>query len=394
MASSFSPKRYLSKIHAPQLLSELIAHHGEQALFEINDQTPRKLAVELMTDSIKNLDTSARLAVLRDLAYVSSITSEHTARCAKKLFQEQGVAFEPEIECITDHDLILYIYLRHTDVADQLAFLAPFYASKSYVLYEAPEIAKDVIETKISELTREYTRIANKDDNATEQSLEHLFLNNTLYIESTFEGGYTTATAINKETGELDRKHATRKPQTVRVAYLPQDNVVLIAGNISKQDKMIFLDTFLRIVCTSGYEEKVETYNLTSFKDLSFDFTRHNKGTPFIKATISSVTLSYADGKKRLRIALPSSRDHNNLTALKETLDELGLSEKLQSFDIANISFGFMFQNKDNIEKSIRVSCSLSPLRANLCPLFEYENYAKTLLKHAGIYEGWKVVEK
>jgi hypothetical protein len=48
MAQSFSIKKYLSKLQSHELLSELIANHGAQALFEINDQTPRKLAVQLM----------------------------------------------------------------------------------------------------------------------------------------------------------------------------------------------------------------------------------------------------------------------------------------------------------------------------------------------------------
>jgi hypothetical protein len=395
MAQSFTTKKYFSKIFAHQLISELAEHHGAQLFFEINDQTPRKLAVQLMEDSIKSLDTEQRLAILKDLSFVSSITSAHTASLGKKLFKaETKKEFEPEIECTTPHDIVLYLFLRHEDIADKLAFLFPLYASKSYISYEAKKVEQAEVDLKLTELAREFTRLANKDDNATEQEMEHLFLDNILYVESKFQGSYNVESKLDAKTGEIDRKAVTRKIETVRIAYLPEENVVLLAGNVSKQQKMIFLDTFLRVVCSTGYEEKIESYDLLPLKNLSFDFVQHNKGTPFIKASIKSVTLSYSEGKKKLRIALPSSREHNNMSALSETLNELGLDEKFPSFDIVNMTFGFMFQNKDNPEKGVNVSCSISPTRATLCPLFEYERYTKQILKNAGVYEGWKVKEE
>ncbi|MFA5131712.1 MAG: hypothetical protein WC444_00070 [Candidatus Paceibacterota bacterium] len=392
MAKSFSTKKYLSKLFAPQLLSELATKHGTQMFFEINDQTPRKLAVSLMEDSIKALDTEPRLEILKDLSYLASITSAHTASLGKKLFKEQTKKdFEPEIECVSDHDVVLYIFLRHEEIADKLAFLFPFYASKSYISYEAKKVEQLDAEVKLTELTREFTRLANKDDNATEQEMEHLFLNDILYIESKFQGSYDVENKVDAKTGEINRKHVSRKIETVRIAYLPKEETVLIAGNVSKEQKIIFLDTFLRIVCGGGYEEKIEVYNLLPLKNLSLDFTQHNKGTPFIKATIKSVTVSYEEGKKKLRLTLPSSNDHTGMQALKETLGELGLEERFSSFDIVNMTFGFMFQNKEKQDKAVNVSCSISPSRASLCPLFEYERYTKAILKNAGVYEGWKV---
>jgi hypothetical protein len=395
MASSFSTKKYFSKLFAPELLSELAAKHGAQLFFEINDQTPRKLAVSLMEDSIKSLDTAKRLDVIKDLSYVSSITSAYTASLGKKLFKlETGKDFEPEIECTSDHDTVLYIFLRHEAIADKLAFLFPFYASKSYISYEASKITEDVAETKLTELAREFTRLANKDDNATEQEMKHLLLDNILYIESTFQGPYDIESKLDATTGEINRKHATRKIETVRIAYLPSEGIVLVAGNVSKQQKILFMDTFLRIVTNGGYEEKVESFDLLPLKNLSLDFAQYNKGTPFIKASIKSATISYAEGKKKLRLTLPSSRDHSGLQALKETLDELGLEERFGSFDIVNMTFGFMFQNKEKQDKAVHVNVSISPNRASLCPLFEYERYAKAMLKSAGIYEGFKLLEK
>lgn len=395
MAQSFSLKRHLSKVTAHPLLSELIANHGEQAFFEINEQTPRKLAVQLMEDSVKALDTEKRLDVMKDLSYVSSITSAHTASLGKKLFKkETGKDFEPDIECPTDADTVLYFFLRHENIADRLAFLHPFYASRSYISYEAKKVGEAEAETKLTELAREFTRLANKDDNATEQEMEHLFLDSVLYIESKFQGAYGIESKIDAATGEINKKHASRKIETVRIAYVPEEEVVLVAGNVSKQQKMIFLDTFLRVVTAGGYEEKTESYNLAPFQTLTFDFVSHNKATPFIKANIKSVTLSYAEGKKKLRIALPASREHANLQALSETLNELGLAERFGSFTIANITFSFMFQNKEKQDKAVNVSCSISPARASLCPLFEYERYTKAILKNAGVYEGLKVSEK
>lgn len=394
MAQSFSTKKYFSKLFAHTLISELAEKHGTQLFFEINDQTPRKLAVQLLDDSIKSLDTATRLEVIKDLSYISSITSTHTASLGKKLFkQETGKDFEPEIECASDTDTVLYIFLRHETIADKLAFLYPFYASKSYLSYEAKNKEQPEIETKLTELSREFTRLANKDDNVTEQEMEHLFLDDVLYLESKFQGAYDVESKLDAKTGEINRRHVTRKIERVRIAYLPQEEIMLIAGNVSKPQKMIFMDTFLRIVTDGGYEEKVERYDLAPLKNLSLDFTQFNKGTPFIKASIKSATISYADGKKKLRLSLPGGREHTNMQALSETLDELDLMEKFGSFDIVNMTFGFMFQNKEQQDKSVNVSCSISPNRASLCPLFPYERYTKAILKNAKIYEGFKLLE-
>lgn len=395
MAQSFSLKKYLSKITAHSLMSELIANHGEQALFEINEQTPRKLAIQLMEDAVKALDTEKRLEVIKELSYISSITSTHTARLGKKLFKkENGKEFEPEVECATEADTVLYFYLRHRETADKMAFLHPFYASKGYFSYETGKADAVEAEFKLVELSREFTRIANKDDNATELEMDHLSIDGVLHIEARFQGSYDIESRLDATTGEINKKHATRKIETIRIAYLPDEETVLIAGNVAKMQKRIFLDTFLRVITGGGYEGKIECYNLAPLKNLSLDFAGHNKGTPFIKTSIKSATVSYAGGGKKLRLALLSSREHSNLSALQESLGELGLEERFGTFDIVNMTFGFMFQNKENEHKAVNVSCSISRNKATLCPLFEYERYAKSILKNAGIYEGWKVMEK
>ncbi|MDB5260598.1 MAG: hypothetical protein JWN37_829 [Candidatus Nomurabacteria bacterium] len=393
MAQSFSTKKYFSKLFAHQLLSELAQKHNTQLFFEINDQTPRKLAVELMEDSVKSMDTDNRINFLKDLSYISSITNSHSATLGKKLFKnETGKDFEPEVECATDTDVVLYFFLRHNDIADKLSFLTPFYSSKSYFGYEARKMEKVESEVNLTELEREFEKLANKD-NATEFAAENMYLENVLYIESIFHGAYDVGNKMDVVTGEMSRKHISRKIEVVRIAYIPQEEIVLISGNIPMSKKLIFLDTFLRIMFGTGYEEKVESYNLAPLRDLSIDFTKYNKDTPFIKAHITSTTFSYAKGKKKLRISVPSSIDKTNMQALQETLNELGLQEKFNSFEIMNMSFKFIFQNKEKIDKSVSVTCSLSPTRASLCPLFEYELYTKKILKNAGIYEGFKLPE-
>ena len=146
-------------------------------MFEINDQTPRKLAISLMEDSIKALDPEVRLEIIKELSYISSITNSHTASLGKKLYKEQtGKSFEPEIKCNSDSDVVLYLYLQHKDIGDKIAFLYPFYSSKSYLSYEAKKFEKLETEVKLDGLSREFTRLANKEDNATEQEMEYLLL--------------------------------------------------------------------------------------------------------------------------------------------------------------------------------------------------------------------------
>lgn len=395
MAQSLSLRKYFSKVNAHSLVTELIGNHGIQVFLEINGETPRKLAVQLMEDAIKALDTEKRLEVIKELSFVSSITSTHTASLGRKLFlREMGKEFEPEVECVSDADIVLYLHLRHEKIADKLAFLHPFYASRSYFSYEAKKVDELEAEIKLAELSREFTRIANKDGNATEQEMEHLFLDDTLYIESKFQGSYDIESKLDAATGEINRKHATRKIETIRIAYLPNEETVLLGGNVSKLQKRIFLDTFLRTVTGGGYEDKIETYDLSLLRNMAFDFVPHNKGTPFIRASIRSATLAYADGKKKIRLTIPSSRNHSNLSALRESMEELGLEGRFGSFAIMNMTFGFVFQNKDKQDKAVNVSCSISPNKSSLCPLFEYERYTKSILKNAGIYGGFKTAEK
>ena len=90
-----------------------------------------------------------------------------------------------------------------------------------------------------------------------------------------------------------------------------------------------------------------------------------------------------------MRLTLPSSVQENGLTPLFSTLEELELKKNFQNYSVENVALNFSFINKQNPEKSIPVSCSLSKNKSSLCPLFPYDRYARSLLKLSGIDNGF-----
>jgi hypothetical protein len=70
-------------------------------------------------------------------------------------------------------------------------------------------------------------------------------------------------------------------------------------------------------------------------------------------------------------------------------LDELTLTKQFELYTIENVSLGFYFIDSKKADKSIAASCSLSPNKSSLCPLFPYDRYTRTLLKQAGIDHGF-----
>ena len=129
MAQSFSTKKYFSKIFVPSLIQKLYAKHNAEVFFDINDQTPRKTAVDMMVESFTVLDPAQKIDIEGELSYISSFSTKHTARLAKLLYKETtGKEFEPEVECTTDHDYALYFSLYHEDLVEHIIFLNEFYA--------------------------------------------------------------------------------------------------------------------------------------------------------------------------------------------------------------------------------------------------------------------------
>jgi hypothetical protein len=393
MAKSFSVKNYFKKIHTYELLADLYEKHQIVAILGITETTSRKNAVDSMMDFYKSIEPSQKIDIEKELALIGTLSTKYSVALFIALLKQKKLPYEEtQIECKTDEDKVLYYYLYHKDIFDEVLFFHDFYTSRGYMLYEAKEVDMIAAEFAITELTKEFKRIANKDDRTTECDVTAKSLDGLLYVHATFEGSAELSPKRDATTGEIDRTRTVRKQEEVQIVYLPKDKEVLISYTGSKHEKLIFLDTFLRVVCTSSYQDKVESFDLTTFKKQDFDFSKTNKGVPLLTWKIKAITLSFGSGektKKKMRLSLPSTVQENGLNPLFSTLDELELTTKLQGYTIENIALSFSFIDTRKPEKSVNVSCSLSLTKSSLCPLFPYDRYARTLLKHSGIDGGF-----
>lgn len=393
--ATFSPKNYFKKIQSPSVLIKYYSDNGIQAFFEITDQTPRKRAVEIMLDFYLSLSPEEKYDIERELALIDSLSTKYAPEIFIKILKQNGAKnTEMLIECISDHDKVLYYYTHHKDIVDQAFFIHDFYTTKGYMLYEAKEVALDKVEMEIGECTREFKLIANKEDRATELDIETKTLDGIFYLFGTFEGSPLLTPTKNKETGEIDRKKTTRKIEQIRIVYLPNDKEILISYTGSKQEKVLFLDTFLRVMGAGGYDDKVQNFDISVFKDEIFDFMRWNKGVPLLNWKIKSIALSVGEGtlKKKLRMTLPSSAQEFNLSPLFSTIDELSISKAFESCAIESVALSITLSKIGNSEKSVRVGCTISPSKSSLSPLLPYDRYVRALLKQSGIDKGF--VEK
>lgn len=392
MAQAFSTKNYFKKIYTAQLLTEYYATHNIQALFEITDKTPRKNAITIFVDFFKSLSPLERIDIERELALISTISTKYSPALFIALLKQKKLPHEEtDVECVSDHDKVLYYYLYHKDVFDEVLYFHDFYTTRGYMLYEAKEVAMDVAELAIGEFTRECMRITNKDDRATECEVQANSLDGILYVNATFEGSPVITPTRDAETGELDRTRTTRKLEQIHIVYLPGDKEIMISYTGSKQEKLIFLDTFLRIVCNDGYHDKSESFDLSLCKTPAFDFSQTNKGLPLLTWKVKAVTLSFGNGektKKKMRLSLPSDVQENGLAPLFSTLEQLGIAS-LESFILEQLTLSFSFTNGAKPDSAITVPCSVSLIKSSLCPLFPYDRYARTLLKQAGIDKGF-----
>ncbi len=393
MAKSFSIKNYFKKIHTHELLADLYEKNSITAILGITESTSRKNAVDIMMDFYKSLSPSDRIEIEKELIVISTLSTKHSIPLFVSLLKEKKLPYDiTTVECKTTEDRVLYYYLYHKDIFDEVMFFHDFYTSRGYMLYEAKEIDLVGALFSITELTKEFKRLANKDERATECDVTAKSLDGLLYLHATFEGGSHISPRRDSTTGELDRTRTVRKHEEVKIVYLPKDKEVLISYTGSKHEKLIFLDTFLRIVCSGAYIEKIESFDLKKIKNKDFDFSTSNNNTPLLMWKIKGITLSFGGeekSKKKMKLSLPSTVQEDRLNPLFSTLDELSLSKQFQLYSIENVTLSFSFINKENPEKSINVSCSLSQNKSSLCPLFQYDRHARVLLKQSGIYEGF-----
>jgi hypothetical protein len=201
MAKAFSAKQYFKKIYAPDLIVELYKRHNIVALFEITEQTPRKNAVGIFTDFYSSLSPEEKILVDEDLALVASVSTQYAPSLCINLLKKKGIPHEvTQIECTSDHDKTMYYYLFHKDIFDEMFFFHDFYTSKGYMRYEAKKVDLEAASFATTELTKEFTRIVNKDENQTECSVNHNVLENILYVTAQFSSGKEIVTEQDKET--------------------------------------------------------------------------------------------------------------------------------------------------------------------------------------------------
>ena len=384
MASAFSVKNYLKKIYSPDILVEYYKRHGITAIFEITESTPRKTAVSILVDFYNSLSPEQKIEIQQDFILLNSISTKHIPHIIYSVLKDKKIPTVTEIECVSDHDKVLYYFIYNTEVFEAARFFHSFYASRGYMIYEAKEIPLLEADLKMTSFTKECTRIANKEDNATECEYEHSILDGLLFFTMTFD-----STLVLSESKEVSSK---RRKEVLRIVYLPSDKEILISYTGSKHEKLIFLDTFLRTVCLDGYTGKIESFDISHFSDNDFDFRKTNKGTPLLTWKIKAATLSFGGNektKKKIKLLIPSSPQEHGLAPLYGALDELGVSSIIKTCKIENVSLVFSFTNAQKPDKSILVSCSVSKVKSSLCPLFPYDRLARTLLKQAGIEQGF-----
>lgn len=392
MASAFSTKNYFKKIYSPEVLVEFYKRHNIVALFEVTESTPRKNVVGIFLDFYTTLPPEQKIEVEKELALISSVSTKYSASIFKAVLVEKKMSEITQLECISEHDKVLYHYLFNREVFDEVLFFHDFYSSRGYMLYEAKEVDLTTVNLAMTELTKEFIRIANKEDNATECNFTHKTLDGMLYLTMVFEGKPMLSTKKDATTGEIDRTATKRREEVVKIVYLPSDKEVLISYTGGKHEKLIFLDTFLRIVCKSGYEGKEESFDLSPFSHEDFDFSKTNRGIPLLTWKVKAVTLAFGGNekqKKKMKLIIPSTPQEHGLAPLRTTLEEIGILSKIKEYKIENIALSFSLTNREKVDKSMLVACSLSRSKSSLCPLFPYDRMIRTLLKQAHIEQGF-----
>jgi hypothetical protein len=379
MAKAFSIQNYFKKIHAPDLVTEFYKSHNITAIFEVTENTPRKNVIASFMEFYQSLSPEEQLTVKEDLSTVSSVSSKHSPYLLSRILQERNIPDVPTIECHSDYDAVLYYYLFNKDVFSDLLFFHQFYISKGYMLYEAGKVDLKDADFATTELAREYTRISQKENSETTCALTTKILNDVLYVHA----------EITEKSSEEDVE--PKILEVINIAYMKDDAEVLISYTGKKYDKLIYLDTFLRIVCKTGYEAKELAYTLSPIQHDDFDFAKHKDGTPLMTWKIKGITLSFGNEKVRnkMKLTLPSGVHEYGLSPLKNTLTELSLTSKWKEYTVDSVTLSFSFVHLEKGDKSVQTPCTVSLSKSSLCPLFPYDRYARSILQASGIERGF-----
>jgi hypothetical protein len=377
--ATFKPKAFFKKIYAYPLITELYKRHDIIALFELTEQSSRKTVTNVLKDFYDSLSPEHKIEIDKELATIATLATVHGEYLFPLVLKKRSVSSVTTTDCTSKEDTALYYHLFHKDdIFDDVSFLHSFFVKPSYMLYETKDIDLKEAEFNITELTKEYKRILDKESLGKEYETSHTTLANTLYYS-----------LKAKEIG-------SKKEEFLRVVYIKDTNEALISFNGSKYDKIILLDTFLRVICNDGYLEREESYDMSNFKKDSFDFSSHKNGTPLMSWKIKGVTLTLGGdkAKKIVKLNLPTQQESSGLHPLFSFYKELDIEKTAELAHLTSASFSLYFMNEKNKEKSIHVPITLREKGSNLCPLYPYHSYARKILKESGMYRGFVDIVK
>lgn len=375
----FKSVSFFKKIHAHPLLVELYKRHEITALFELTEQSSRKTVITVLTDFYESLSPEQKMLIDEELSTVNSVATTHGEYLFPLVLAKNDTSTVTNIDCKTKEDLALYYYLFHKeDIFESVAFFHSFFVKPSYTLYETKDIELKDAEFNVTELTREYKRILDKESVGKDYETHHSILGDKLfYILSSIEIG-------------------SRREESLRVVYMKDTREVIISYTGSKYEKLILLDTFLRIVCSDGYLDREQSYDINVFRSETFNFGGHRAGTPFLSWKIKGVSmiLGSETAKKVIKLTLPTKQEAAGITPLFSFYKELGIEETAKMANLASANFSLYFVNEKNKEKSVHVPVTIKENGASLCPLYPYHAYARKILKAANIYQGFIEIAK
>ena len=125
MAKAFSVKNYFKKIHTYELLADFYEKHQIVAILGITETTSRKNAVDIMMDFYKSVEPVKKIEIEKELALIGTLSTKYSVALFISLLKQKKLPHEEtQIECKTDQDKVLYYYLYHKDIFDEIRELS------------------------------------------------------------------------------------------------------------------------------------------------------------------------------------------------------------------------------------------------------------------------------